>query len=779
MKLLVLPILMLIQSISISAQNKKEFDLTGPEATKSLFKGQLSQLSGKIKNQQLDLTLQPKGFFTIGTTLGTSTSTLDDDCQLTYGHPWAKTSFAGIELDGDLYSFDKLLNLNSTELITAEDSVSVIYTETGNFKLEFTLKLTGNVVQSKLRFSNLSASARTVSPFLVFDPAMGKWGDGSLFADQTVIPTETVIGPSIPEVFKISERQNSPTGLLMNLSFPEEKPVDITVQNWRNLYENKPTNQNQPLYDLCLKLNWGLTLINPGESRSTAVQFNVNTPEWGTGTFTRWDLEPFASIQNGLLFPSEIKTTVEISNAGPATLNMITLGLSGNGLFNNDTISSPFSVFSGTKVYKNVSLSIPEIFEHSTGTPTLSVYQSGLEIEKIKRNYFVPATPVSETGLTVTIDTVINQSGDDIKVFFKTEITESGQVLSSIKPKNIQLFGGQDRIPTFSLEPDTTSGANQIDLVFVLDVTGSMTDEIASVKNNIIEFADSLKAKNADIRLGMVTFGDEIRGVYPFTRDVPAFQTLVGSQKALGGDDLPENSLGALARASEMPFRPQAKRIFIWITDAYYHQNNHITSLTVQQVVNQLLAQTIIVNCIGEKEFQTIGYDPITLPTGGSFYDIKGKFRDILLDISRLTTSSRFVISFTSPTPVSTGYSGKIKIFYGGLGGNATFTLLGLQAMSAKPTSLSLYPNPFNPSTTIRVFNQEALGGKLKIYNLLGQLVKTFNFLPDQTEIAIQWNGTGENGEILSSGVYFIRAEFSDGRNQVASTQTAKIYFVK
>ncbi|MCA0446897.1 MAG: VWA domain-containing protein [Bacteroidetes bacterium] len=778
MKMYILPILMLIQSLSISAQTKKEFDLNAPEPGKTLFKGQLSQLAGRIKNQQLDLTLQPTGFFTLGTSLGASSSILDDDCQITYGHPWAKTSFPGFELDGDQFTLDKLSKLVSPQVTFAEDSVSVSYQIEGKFNVTFTLKLSGNIVQSKSSITNLSTAAQTLAPFLVLDPALGKWGDGSILADQFWLGTETVIGPDLPESFKLWERNNAPKGVSLGISFPAEKPVEIVAQNWRNLYENKGLNTNLALYDLCLKFNWGLSLLNPAETRTASVYFEISTPEWGNSTFTRWDLEPFASIQGGLLFPSSVKTTVEISNAGSSPLSQISLGLNGNNLFNSDTVSTQFNIATGARVYKNVTLTIPELFESVVGTPVLSIYQTGILKEQIQRNYFIPGIPVSESGLTVTIDTVTHPSGNLLNIYFRTEITETGQVLNSLKPKNIQVFGGQDRISTFSLATDTSNGANQLDLVFVLDVTGSMTDEIASVRNNIIEFTDSLKAKNSDFRLGMVTFGDEIRGVYPFTRDVEAFKTLVGNQTATGGNDIPENSLGALGRASEFPFRPTAKRMFIWITDANYHSNNSVTSLTIQQVVNQLTAQTILVNCIGSTGYQTNYYDPITLPTGGSFYDINGKFRDILLDIARLTTSSRMVISFKSPTPVSTGYTGEIKVYYGGLGGKATYSLEGSQSLATR-SKISLYPNPFNPTTTIRVLNQNSFGGRLKIFNILGQQVRLFNFDPGQTGVNIQWNGSGENGDILASGIYFIRAEFLNARNQVADIQTVKVYFLK
>jgi hypothetical protein len=82
------------------------------------------------------------------------------------------------------------------------------------------------------------------------------------------------------------------------------------------------------------------------------------------------------------------------------------------------------------------------------------------------------------------------------------------------------------------------------------------------------------------------------------------------------------------------------------------------------------------------------------------------------------------------------------------------------------PTGYSLsqnYPNPFNPVTTIR-FKVEGERSKeptpitLKVYNILGKLVRT---LVDEPKGAgtyqVVWDGKDENGEEVSSGVYFYK----------------------
>jgi hypothetical protein len=68
------------------------------------------------------------------------------------------------------------------------------------------------------------------------------------------------------------------------------------------------------------------------------------------------------------------------------------------------------------------------------------------------------------------------------------------------------------------------------------------------------------------------------------------------------------------------------------------------------------------------------------------------------------------------------------------------------------------FPNPFNPSTTIRYALSQDAHVTLRVYDMMGQLVKT---LVDGVEQAgtnqAVWNGRNESGASVSSGIYIYR----------------------
>ena len=81
--------------------------------------------------------------------------------------------------------------------------------------------------------------------------------------------------------------------------------------------------------------------------------------------------------------------------------------------------------------------------------------------------------------------------------------------------------------------------------------------------------------------------------------------------------------------------------------------------------------------------------------------------------------------------------------------------------------SLSAYPNPFNPTTSIRysipnVTLSEVEGSRvqLSIYDILGNEIATLvNEEKPAGTYEVIWNGKNNSGNNVSSGIYFVRIQ--------------------
>ena len=79
------------------------------------------------------------------------------------------------------------------------------------------------------------------------------------------------------------------------------------------------------------------------------------------------------------------------------------------------------------------------------------------------------------------------------------------------------------------------------------------------------------------------------------------------------------------------------------------------------------------------------------------------------------------------------------------------------------------YPNPFNPTTTMKLFMPVAGDMQVEVYNLLGQVVATLaSGYRDMGTYTLTWDATD-----VSSGMYFVKAQ-ADG-----FTKTQKLMLVK
>ncbi|MXX36736.1 MAG: T9SS type A sorting domain-containing protein [Gemmatimonadetes bacterium] len=84
-------------------------------------------------------------------------------------------------------------------------------------------------------------------------------------------------------------------------------------------------------------------------------------------------------------------------------------------------------------------------------------------------------------------------------------------------------------------------------------------------------------------------------------------------------------------------------------------------------------------------------------------------------------------------------------------------------AVQTRPEAFALadnFPNPFNPTTTIRYALPQAADVELTVYNVVGQPVRTLIAeYQSAGRYAVEWDATNDSGHSLSSGMYLYRLQ--------------------
>ena len=124
--------------------------------------------------------------------------------------------------------------------------------------------------------------------------------------------------------------------------------------------------------------------------------------------------------------------------------------------------------------------------------------------------------------------------------------------------------------------PGGIDGSVPLDVPFVIAATGSIVDEIARLRENMITVAQQIDALPSapDVRFGMTVYRDVgdvfVTRTFDFTDDLDEFLAALGDVQAEGGGDYPEALDEALADALEKPAwrRDGAVQLMFLIADA-------------------------------------------------------------------------------------------------------------------------------------------------------------------------------------------------------------------
>lgn len=161
----------------------------------------------------------------------------------------------------------------------------------------------------------------------------------------------------------------------------------------------------------------------------------------------------------------------------------------------------------------------------------------------------------------------------------------AGELVQNILKSQVKLVENGQTITDFSLNKNSVTRRTTADILFAIDVTGSMAPTIESAKSRIINFINSTRAQGYHTRMCLSTFGDytvkkctrfynndpqdpaTAAEVTELISEITKLKALVGALDP-GGRDFDENPLRAVIDAAAAPWASDSQRFVILVTDA-------------------------------------------------------------------------------------------------------------------------------------------------------------------------------------------------------------------
>ena len=178
-----------------------------------------------------------------------------------------------------------------------------------------------------------------------------------------------------------------------------------------------------------------------------------------------------------------------------------------------------------------------------------------------------------------------------------------------------------------------TPAAADLDVVFVLDTTGSMSGELGEAQTRLQQLARATALARAGerLRFGVVAFRDRgddyVTRRSPLSADLADTAAFLSTLEAGGGGDGPESVLAAVAAAlREMDWNRSAatERRVVLVGDAPPHLD-YPDEPTVEQLVAEARAAEIVIDAIGCRSLPPDGVDAfraLAYATEGSYQHI-------------------------------------------------------------------------------------------------------------------------------------------------------------
>ena len=267
-------------------------------------------------------------------------------------------------------------------------------------------------------------------------------------------------------------------------------------------------------------------------------------------------------------------------------------------------------------------------YENSAhSTLSMSPKASAVQVHPVTSPVQSTAKPLSTTAhLLPTVDTPFAEAAEDdwhlqksIDEPLETVAERSRSTSTEVERDLSQIDRPQtDGVGTPSLDREAQIGSlfqtiasgiasvkdsPTVDIVFLLDTSGSMEDNIRAVGRRLIDMVEIFQAEQLDFTMAMVPFKYLAQHFHQPTKDYQRYERLLENLECSGA----ERAYNAIVKSiTRIKFRPGARRRFILITDAPC-----TGPYTIQEVLQRCWAAEITLDIIGGVTDRTEADDPL------------------------------------------------------------------------------------------------------------------------------------------------------------------------
>ena len=276
------------------------------------------------------------------------------------------------------------------------------------------------------------------------------------------------------------------------------------------------------------------------------------------------------------------------------------------------------------------------------------------------------AVEALETSEIISAD--VTESEEAIEAD-EVEATEEELVLDSAVIESKLMMSAPAK-----LAPAPKSSPNawrQVDLVIVIDTTGSMDGSIAKIKTNLTNLIDKLRDDNISLYVSLIDFKDiayseptvvNNNNGKDFYNSIDDVKSAISGMKASGGWDDPETDIDGLGQASVLNYRSAASKYLFLITDTTYKVDNNFGFTSLTEVADALHNKGIMTNIIVPSSYYNT-YAPLVSDPDKSKIAISSAFCDSMYDI--ISNSNTATDAVVIGSNLVTGCF-KSKLTYGG-----------------------------------------------------------------------------------------------------------------